>query len=130
MNWTRRILPVAWLAALTGCSEIFTSGYDYGRIEVEAVDQDGRPAPGVTLTLYGRGRHYAFGKIGSDGRHVFNFVPFGSYGVEAGPTPEYRFVPGSTQHQYANIEEGDEVSLRFVVERVPEAQPASRSAAH
>lgn len=129
MRYRELAIALVFLTAplASGCSEVFGPGYDYGRIEVIAVDQLGEPVSGVPLTLYGRGRHYAYGETNAQGRHVFEFVPFdkagefGGFGVEAGAPEGYRFDPGPSRHLYADLEEGDEVTLEFVLERLPEA---------
>lgn len=115
------LVMVMMLLAFTGCSDLFGSGYAYGSIEVTAVDQHGDPVFGVPLTLYGKGRHFAYGATDVAGRYVFEFVPFGGFGVEAGAPVGYRFENGTTQHAYADIEEGGEARMEFVLERVPDS---------
>lgn len=127
-NRVRGLVLLLALVVLAACSEPFGSGYDYGRIEVSAVDQFGDPVFGVTLTLYGKGRHFAFGATNTSGRYVFEFVPFGGFGVEAGPPPGYRFDPGPTRHGFADLEEGDEARIDFVLERLPEELDEEASA--
>lgn len=123
----RAILALATLALTTGCSEIFGSGFDYAQIEVLAVDQAGDPVITVPLTLYGKGRHFAYGRTDGSGRHVFEFVPFGGFGIAASAPVGYRFQEGSTAHRYADVEEGDRAQIEFVLERV-EAVPAGSEA--
>lgn len=135
MTYIRLAIFLACFTAplISGCSEVFGSGYDYGRIEVIAVDQLGEPVFGVPLTLYGKGRHYAYGTTNPEGRHVFEFVPFGKvgefggFGVEAGAPEGYRFDPGPTRHLVIDRERGAEVTLEFLLERLSEA-PAQATA--
>lgn len=111
------LLLLVGLVTLAGCSEIFSSGYDYGRIRVSMVDQAGDPVPGALLTLYTGKGHQGFGRTDGSGNHVFEFVPLGSYGIEAGAPPGYRFTPGPTEHRFTSIEEGGEAVVEFVLER-------------
>ena len=120
----RTMLIALAVFVLAGCSDPFGSAYDYGRIEVVAMDQFGDPVFGVTLTLYGRGRHYAYAATDVAGRHVFEFVPFGGFGIEAGPPPGYAFDSGLTHHAYVDLEEGEEARVDLSLTRLPDETDA------
>lgn len=84
------VLAPLLLILLAGCSELLSDGFDYGSVEVQVVQRSGEPAPGVKLILYTWSHHMAYGESDAEGRHTFEFVPPGSYGVRA--VPEEPFV--------------------------------------
>jgi hypothetical protein len=86
-----------------------------GTIHVRAEEPSGQPVPGVALTLYSHRGTVAEGVADSEGRYSFQQVPFGQYGVRAGPLVGYtlvtRFVDG------IDVEDGSEETVTLTLER-------------
>lgn len=100
---------------VAGCSEIFSEGYEYGTVEVQAVRRNGEPVPGVRVTLTRGPNPLAYGVTDSLGRYRFEFVPKGRLAVFAEPPEEYR--PLDLQAGYwaygISMVEGGADSARF-----------------
>lgn len=65
-----------------------------GTVRVRVVDDRGRPAHDVGLSLYEYRGEIARGETGADGAHQFREVPCGNYGVAIIPTPGFVPTPG------------------------------------
>jgi hypothetical protein len=104
------------LAAMAGCGELLQPGYSYARVQVEVTDPGGEPLRGVSLILYTGQRHMAYGTTDFAGRHSFNFVPAGSYGVAAALQDGFALPEGEVNFRVFDVEEGEtrEVSIVLI----------------
>lgn len=73
----------------TACDLWLTDPSLYNTVMVIVTTESGAPIPGVALTLYTGQRPMGYASTGADGRHVFNDVPQGNYGVFATPPGGY-----------------------------------------
>lgn len=81
----RRFAFVPLMAALllSGCSDWIVDTFDYGVIEVDAARRSGEPIADVKLLIFTSGRRMAWGNTDETGRHRFEFVIPGNWGVRA-----------------------------------------------
>ncbi len=99
------------LLAVTGCERLANPS-QYGSVSVATTTSDGTAVPGIPLTLYTGQRPIAYAQSDERGRHLFELVPPGNYGVQ-GTRP-----PG-----YGDIDEGPAVSEDGLTVRAGEVEP-------
>lgn len=111
-----RLLLLLLLLA-SGCSELTSDGFDYGSVDVQVLRRNGEPAPGVRVVLYTWSHHLAYGETGADGRHTFDFVPPGDYGVRAVPEEPFVTFTGfaSVSEDGVEIEKGGREEVTFTL---------------
>jgi hypothetical protein len=90
----RRLLRLGLLLSLplAGCERWVTQAPLYSSVEVQATRRNGDPIADVALVLYTGQRPVDYGTTGADGRHRFERVPQGLYGVIARPPAGYDVV--------------------------------------
>jgi hypothetical protein len=88
----RRAAAVALLAGTAACEQWLTQPIRYNTVEVTATRRNGEPLPAVGLELYTGQRPMGYGATDVAGRHVFERVPDGQYGVRALLPPGYAAV--------------------------------------
>jgi hypothetical protein len=76
------------LVAASSCDYMITRPSLYSSVPVTVTLANGDPVAGVHLELYTGFRPMDFGATGSDGRHTFEHVPLGNYGVFATSFPD------------------------------------------
>jgi hypothetical protein len=86
------------VAFTVGCDAWLTKPGMYNTVTVVVSRRNGQPVPDVPLTLYTGQRPMGYAMTGRDGRHVFQEVPQGNYGVFTSPPDGYdvieHLIPG------------------------------------
>lgn len=68
---------------LPGCADWIVDPFEYGVIDVSVIRRGGEPVPGAELLIFMSGRRMAWGSTDDAGRHRFEFVTPGNWGVRA-----------------------------------------------
>jgi len=96
---TTRAVPARRLAAAfllllaaAGCDSMLTRPSLYNTVDVVVTQRNGDPIAGAGLVLYTGQRPMGYATTGADGRHRFERVPQGLYGVLATPPQGYELI--------------------------------------
>lgn len=106
---------VLLLALVTGCDRWVTTPARYHNLEVKVTSRLGTPIPGVRLLLYTGRRPMGTGRTDKTGRHEFEDVPDGEYGVVADQLPSgYHGLEALTGDVSTLYKDGLQVSAKSV----------------
>jgi hypothetical protein len=107
---------------LSGCSTLLVDNYRYGKIDVRVVMDSGEPAVGIPMVLYQDTLILAYGRTDVAGKYAFNFVPFGSVGVQLQLAPDYETSDGMpwAYNDDIDLSDGGQLDLLFTgIRRIP-----------
>ncbi len=113
----RRLSLLLLTLLLSGCTEVFPPSHPFSALEVEVNSRNGEGAQGVTLLLYDWKGEIDHGMTDARGRHVFEFVPEGEFGVQMIWIPEgYALPPGARDHVHAlRLEDRNRLLVDFTL---------------
>ncbi len=102
---------------ISACASVVTGLTEFGQIDVLVESVSGEAVARAKVTLFSGERILDSDRTDERGRHAFEFVPPGEYGVVATMPPTVgKGVNGPSFQDGIRVQEGDERHVSFVVE--------------